>query len=104
MLTPKDISQLKGIFVTKEDMIKIVADFMEFTRLQFQQSHEEIKALRIEMSHELRSMRDDIITFKDEMLGEMSDLRDDVAVVTGYRDLIADHEERITKLEKKRVN
>lgn len=102
------MQKLEATFVTKNELAKTVEDLMEFTRLQFKtfatEITEEIRELRTEMNKELQSMRDDIITFKDEMLGEMSDLRDDVAVTTGYRDLIADHEDRITRLEKKKVN
>jgi hypothetical protein len=45
--------------------------------------------------------KDDIIAFKDEILHEIKGLREDVAIVTGYRDMIEDHDIRIEKLEKK---
>ncbi|HUD19892.1 MAG TPA: hypothetical protein VMR81_05610 [Patescibacteria group bacterium] len=45
--------------------------------------------------------KDDLISFKDVILKEIRDLRDDVAIVTGYRDMIEDHDERIEVLEKK---
>lgn len=92
MLTQTDLKQLKTIFVTKDEMVKIVADLMDVMKLQFQSTQTEMKALR-----------NDIIGFKDEILHEISDLRDDVTVTTGYRDLIEDHEDRITKLEKTRI-
>jgi len=50
---------------------------------------------------ELKSeLRDDIVTFKDQILTEIQNLRVDVAVLTGYRDMIEDHETRIGTLEK----
>ncbi len=47
-----------------------------------------------------KELKNDLLTFKDEILGEIKDLRDDVAVVTGYKDQIEDHEVRIDKLER----
>ena len=46
-------------------------------------------------------IREEIIQFKDDILGEIVKLREDVAVVTGYKDQIENHEERITTVETK---
>lgn len=46
-----------------------------------------------------KSLREDIVTFKDQILTEIKKLREDVAVITGYKDQIEDHETRIEKLE-----
>lgn len=45
--------------------------------------------------------KNDLISFKDLILKEILNLRDDVAIVTGYRDMIEDHDQRIEVLEKK---
>lgn len=47
------------------------------------------------------SLKTDIVTFKDEILKEIQDLRADVAITTGYRDMIEDHDQRIEVLERK---
>ncbi len=43
--------------------------------------------------------KEDVIDFKDSILTEIIKLREDVVVITGYRDLIEDHDKRIEKLE-----
>ena len=48
---------------------------------------------------DLVSLKDNLVTFKDEILGEIKSMREEVAVVTGYKDEIEDHETRIGKLE-----
>ncbi|QQG43989.1 MAG: hypothetical protein HYW86_03955 [Candidatus Roizmanbacteria bacterium] len=58
---------------------------------------EQIKKI---INMELEPLKEDIVLFKDEILYEIIDLRDDISVVVGYRDLIEDHEQRITNLEK----
>lgn len=50
------------------------------------------------------ALKDDLVKFKDEILSEIIKLRDDITVVIGYRDMIENHELRITKLEKKTAN
>lgn len=41
-----------------------------------------------------------VIEFKDVILKEISDLRVDVAIVTGQRDMLEDHDQRIETIEK----
>lgn len=52
----------------------------------------------IDTSHQ--SLKEDIVEFKDEILHEILNLRDDIAVITRYREDIADHQRRIDELEK----
>lgn len=49
----------------------------------------------------IKALKDLIIEFKDAILHEIRGLREEVAIVTGYKDQIEDHEVRIEKLEKK---
>ena len=44
--------------------------------------------------------KDDLVSFKDEILKQIQDLRDDVAIVTGYRDMIEQHETDIEAIKK----
>ncbi len=53
------------------------------------------------MNSKFKQMEENIVLFKDQILHEIVDLRDDVAVVTGYRNMIEDHEQRLQVLEKK---
>ncbi len=75
MLTKKDISvlvtALKEVFVTKEDITTLEKRFDE-----------------------------KVTSFKDEILSEIQNLRADVAIVTGYRDMIEDHETDIDFIKK----
>lgn len=48
-----------------------------------------------------KELKEEIVIFKNEILKEIQGLREEVAVVTGYKDQIEDHEERITSIEKK---
>jgi hypothetical protein len=48
-----------------------------------------------------RTLRNEIIQFKDDILGEIVKLREDVAVVNGYKDQIEDHESRLVTVETK---
>lgn len=78
MITTKDITMLKKIFATKDDL-KIFA------------TKDDLKYY---------AMKTDIVEFKDVILKEIKNLRDDVMLVTGYKDQIEDHEYRIERLEK----
>lgn len=69
MLTKTDISKLKEIFATKDDLKRFAT-------------------------------KDDILTFKDVILKEIRDMRDEVALVSGQRDMLEDHEIRIETVEK----
>ena len=75
MLTKTDINKLKGIFVTKHEFQKVTTE-----------------------------IRNEIINFKDAILNEIVKLREDISVVVGYRGMLEDHDQRITKLEKKTTN
>lgn len=48
-----------------------------------------------------KRVNENIVSFKDEILKEIQDLRADVAITTGYRDMIEDHDQRIEVLERK---
>ena len=71
MITDIDVKKLKKIFVTKE-----------------------------ELKQTEKRLLNSLVEFKDSILKEIIDLRDDVRVVIGYRDMLEDHEQRLTKIEK----
>lgn len=79
MLTKKDFQKLEEKFASKDEL------------------KNEIGKLKKELKH-------DIVQFKDDILSEIIKLRDDISIVIGYRDIIEDHEVRITKLEHKPQN
>ncbi len=56
--------------------------------------------IKEEVDFKIDALKEDIVLFKDEILHEIVNLRDDVTVLTGYRDMIEDHEIRIVKLRK----
>lgn len=53
------------------------------------------------IKEEQKSLRGDLLTFKDEILSEVQAMRQELSIVIGYRDQIEDHEIRIDKLESK---
>jgi hypothetical protein len=70
------------------------------TKSDFQEL-EEILVTKRELKDSEKSIKDAIIEFKDVILHEIQGLREDVAIVTGYKDQIEDHEFRIEIAEKK---
>lgn len=66
-----------------------------------QQDKDTIQSMIQESKTELRDeLHNDILQFKDDILNEIIKLRDDIAITTGYRDKIEDHDARIDELEK----
>lgn len=53
----------------------------------------EIRSLEIRFENK-------IVEFKDIILKEIKDMRDEVAIVTGYREMIDAHDQRIETIEK----
>jgi len=51
-----------------------------------------------------KAIKEDVLKFKDEVLGEIQDLRDDVAVVTGYRQMLENHDQDLEKLKEAHSN
>jgi len=45
--------------------------------------------------------KDTVISFKDEILYEIKAMREELAIITGYKDQIENHETRIETVEKK---
>lgn len=60
----------------------------------------DLKLIKELLNEQQKIIEEKMIRFKDEILHEIVDLRDDVAVITGYRDMIEDHEIRLTSVEK----
>jgi hypothetical protein len=79
MLTKKDIQDLKEVFVTREEFY----DFRE------------------EVYERFDEVKETIIQFKDAILTEIKAMREELIVVTGYRQHLENHEERITLLKSK---
>lgn len=71
MITNADIAKLRSVFATKE-----------------------------ELSGSEKRLSDKIVSFKDEILAEIQNVRADVAIVTGYRDMIEQHDVDIETIKK----
>lgn len=97
MITTRDITKLKTVFVTKQEFAHSIEELMEYIRLVNEATKKE---LRTEIATSKNNLREEIILFKDEILHEIIKIREDFAVLTGYRNMIEDHEQRITKIEK----
>lgn len=59
---------------------------------------EEVKDEMLEFK---RDIKNDVLQFKDDILTEIVKLREDVTIITGYRTLIENHEERLDTIEVK---
>jgi len=96
MLTKTDIKKLEEKFVTKEDLRKELGKFATKNDLTTTATDivELINAFRQEL-------KDDIVSFKDEVLHEILALRDEITMIQGRRDMLENHEQRITELENK---
>lgn len=75
MLTKIDLDNLRNIFATKIELERVEKKMDDFL--------------------------DKLVLFKDQILHEVVAMRDELTVVLGHRDMLEDHEIRISKLEKK---
>ncbi len=103
-------------YATKEEVRLIVREEVDFIAQKLIHTlvdyiDEKNQELKVELKGEINDVKqviahvkEDIIQFKDDILHEIIDLRDDITVTTGYRDMIENHEQRITDLEKKKTN
>lgn len=57
-------------------------------------------ATKHDVSSAKEDLKHDILKFKSDILGELQNIRDDMDLMSGYRDKLADHEERIERPEK----
>lgn len=75
MITDSDIKKLKTVFATKDEL------------------KDGLKKLEARLIN-------NVVEFKDEVLHEIIKLREDMIIVSGHRDMLEDHDQRIEKLEK----
>lgn len=111
MLTKSDLNEIKKLlkgFTTKDDLkgLATKADLKGFATkddLIGLANKDDLKkyATKDDLKNTEKVLRNDIVQFKDDILHELVKIRDDLDIVTGYRGLIADNEERIEKLEDK---
>lgn len=87
MLTKSDLKLIKAMFGEQESK----------TNEKFSRVDEKFSRV----DEKFKMLENTLIEFKDAILGEIKSLREDIAIVTGYRDMIEDHETRIEKLEQK---
>jgi len=104
MLTNTDINKMKAVFVTREEWKKANIDLLDLIKAFRQELKLDTINLEHKLEHKLEQMKDNIITFKDEILHEIINLRDDMSVLLGQRDILAEHEERLIRIEKKIFN
>ncbi len=88
MLTKTDYTNLQKEFVTKKEFYHTANELIELIKA----TGESIK----------KELKEEIVQFKDDILHEIIALREEVTIVVGYRDMLEEHQTRITKLEKKR--
>lgn len=113
MLTKRDrqllMADFKEVFATKDDLMGFATKHELTSAISDLKSElkGDIQDLRIELKGDIQGLRtelkDEILTFKDAILGEIINLREDFAVLTGYRDMIENHEVRLVRIEKSKI-
>lgn len=88
---------MKGKKFSTADHVAIKQIVRDVLREEKVVTEPDLKHALEEFKNEFKNI---VIGFKDEILKEIQNLRVDVTIVTGYKDQIEDHEDRITKLEK----
>jgi hypothetical protein len=48
-------------------------------------------------------LKSEIASFEDVIIGRLDKIDEELAIINGYKDQLEDHEDRITRLEKKPV-
>jgi len=86
MITDADVTKLKKTFATKDDLKAMEA--------------RQDKKFATKDDLKMYATKNDMIDFKDEILHEIKSMREEVAIVTGYKDQIENHDYRIERLEK----
>ena len=59
----------------------------------------DLQLIQNQIDESKSDLREDILNFKIEILGEIKAMREELAVVIGYRQHIADHDDRIERIE-----
>lgn len=112
MLTKTDYTNLRKdfsrIFVTKTEFYKTTDELIGLIHAFRNELKGDIADVRTELKTDIENVRkelkNDILQFKDDILHEIVAMREELTVTLGHRDMLEDHETRITKLEKKRTS
>ena len=97
MITDNDIKKLQKTFVTKEELKQTttaIIDYIDFRLEPVDKVINNVARIAEEIDNKL-------VKFKDEILHEVVAMREELTITLGHRDMLEDHEIRITKLEKK---
>lgn len=104
--TKDDIEKLRGElknFATKKDLENFATkkDLKKYATKQDLNKMISVIAVKIvEINNNTKKeLKNDIYNFQDKILREIVKLREDNEVVRGHRQILEDHEERISKLE-----
>lgn len=109
MITDADIKKLKEVFATKDDLkgfatkedLKRTTDaILQYVDTRFESIDHQLKILA-KVERIVDEVENKIVEFKDEILQEIVAMRQELSVTLGHRDILENHEVRITKLEKK---
>jgi hypothetical protein len=118
MITDKDITKLKKVFVTKEDSKKFATkddlkrfatkdDLKRFATKEDLEHSEQKTALGFadtqrqinELKSDVAQIKDHLISMEDNILGAINNLQNENKLVSTYLPKVNNHETRITKLE-----
>lgn len=91
-----DLKKALAPYATKEDIEKFVTT-EELEKILEQYPTKEDLKQALEKTE--KSLTNTVTEFKDAILHEIKGMREESTVVTGYKDQLEDHEERIDKLE-----
>ena len=96
-ITKSDIKEIVTEIVTKVNAIQTEQFKREIFHIHNILDKHNLQFMKLE--NKIDGIKNDMVQFKDDILHEIVNLQDDVAILTGYRDTIEDHDVRIGKLE-----
>ena len=95
MITDADVTKLKKVFATKDDL----KGFATKDDLKGFATKNDLKALEARQDSKFAT-KNDLVDFKDAILHEIKGLREEITIVIGYKDQIEDLDYRVERLEK----
>ncbi len=109
MITDKDIQKLKSVFATKNDLTRFATkEDLEKLEIRTGESFIEVKN-KIDnlenrfdgLESQFKDLKNEVISMEDHIIKELKSIQLDQQVSLSHRREIADHETRITKIERK---
>jgi predicted nucleic acid-binding Zn-ribbon protein len=106
VITDADLKKLATVFATKEDIGGIKNQITKIDRkvggleTKVDNLKDRIDTVEVNLTAEAAVLKDRIDTVEVNLTAEIATLHDENIITSEYRNLISDHEDRISKIEK----